>query len=101
MTISGNTVTIVLGTYLEPGGGQGNRETAGGTGTLTWVDPAAAIKDFAGNPLAPGGPTESDGRPTRQRLLTLQRSDKLSRSPRITIAAAPVVAGVEWVTDRL
>ena len=30
MTISGNTVTIVLGTYTEPGGGQGNRETAAG-----------------------------------------------------------------------
>ena len=29
MTISGNTVTIVLGTYVEPGGGQGNREPRG------------------------------------------------------------------------
>ena len=60
MTISGNTVTIVLGTYVEPGGGQGNRETAGGTGSMFWK-PAAGMKDFAGNPLATTAATESDG----------------------------------------
>ena len=90
MTISGNTVTIVLGTYTEPGGGQGNRETTGGTGTLTWLNPAAAIKDFAGNPLAPGSPTQSRWGPTRQRLLTLPAiRPARRRGPRTAIAAAP------------
>ena len=54
MTISGNTVTIVLGTYVEPGGGQGNREQASGTGSMFWK-PAAGLKDFAGNALANTG----------------------------------------------
>jgi len=48
----------VLGTYVEPGGGQGNREQAGGTGSMFWK-PAAGLKDFAGNPLANTGLTES------------------------------------------
>ena len=43
---------------------------------MTWK-PAAGLKDFAGNPLAPRRPNRVRCGPTRQRLLTLQRSDKL------------------------
>ena len=92
MTISGNTVTIVLGSYTEPGGGQGNRETASGTGSMFWK-PGAGLKDFAGNLLTNTGLTES-GSPTRT-----ETSDAAAirparrRGPRIAIAAAPGVAG--------
>ena len=41
---------------------------------MIW-SPAAGLKDFAGNTLATTPATESGG--LRQRLLTLQRSDKL------------------------
>ena len=58
MTISGNTVTIVLGTYIEAGLGEGTA-IAAGTGTMTWT-PTAGLKDFAGNTLANTSATESD-----------------------------------------
>ena len=57
MTISGNTVTIVLGSYNEEGLGAGS--VAEGTGTMTWT-PATTLKDFAGNTLANTSATESD-----------------------------------------
>ena len=57
MTISGNTVTIVLGTYREEGFAEGT--IAAGTGTMTW-NPTAALKDFAGNTLANTSATESN-----------------------------------------
>ena len=57
MTISGNTVTIVLGSYNEEGLSQGS--VAGGTGRMTWT-PAAGLKDFAGNTLAITSAAESD-----------------------------------------
>ena len=57
MTISGNTVTIVLGTYNEEGLSQGS--VAGGTGRMTWT-PTAGLTDFAGNPLVITSATESD-----------------------------------------
>ena len=92
MTISGNTVTIVLGTYIEPGGGQGNRETAGGTGSMIWT-PAAGLKDFAGNPLATTGLTESMGAISTETSDAAAIRQARRRGPRIAIAAAPVVAG--------
>ena len=57
MTMSGNTVTIVLGSYNEEGLSAGS--VAGGTGRMTWT-PTAGLTDFAGNALAPGSATESD-----------------------------------------
>jgi hypothetical protein len=57
MTMSGNTITIVFGTYntgvLEPG-----RTTAAGTGTMTWT-PVAGPYDRAGNPISTAPATES------------------------------------------
>ena len=76
MTISGNTVTIVLGTYIEPGGGQGNRETAGGTGSMFWK-PGSGVERLRGQPARNHRRNRVRWGPTRQRLLTLQRSDKL------------------------
>jgi hypothetical protein len=67
MTVSGNTVTVVLGTYhstilLDP-----SRATAGGTSTLVWTPGGTALKDLAGNTLATPiatatelGPTDRD-----------------------------------------
>ena len=57
MTMSGNTVTVVLGTYSEEN--LGTRNTAGGSGTMTW-SPTAGLTDFAGNPLAASSATESE-----------------------------------------
>ena len=58
MTMSGNTVTIVLGTYnatpiLDPA-----RATAGGNGTATWT-PVAGPYDRAENAISTAAATES------------------------------------------
>ncbi len=58
MTMSGNTVTIVLGTYEGEGGLGSNRVTAAGTGTMTWA-PAATPYDRAANAMAATAATES------------------------------------------
>ncbi|MBS1879769.1 MAG: hypothetical protein JST31_09665 [Actinobacteria bacterium] len=63
MTMSGNTVTIVLGTYAAVGLVVG-RSTAAGTGTMTWT-PVATPIDRAGNvmstaPATEAGPADRD-----------------------------------------
>ena len=55
MTISGNTVTVVLGTYSRA---TSARTTAGGSGTMAWT-PTTRLKDFLGNSLATTPATES------------------------------------------
>jgi hypothetical protein len=52
MTMSGSTVTIVLGTA------SGTASTAGGTGTLKWT-PSSTPTDLAGNPVSTAQATES------------------------------------------
>ena len=63
MTMSGNTITIVLGTY---NGGTTNqstrRETATGTATMVWTPTPASglpMTDLAGNPILPTPIAES------------------------------------------
>jgi hypothetical protein len=56
MTMSGNTVTIVLGTYAAAG--LAIRTTALGTGTMTWT-PVATPFDRAGNLMSTTAATES------------------------------------------
>lgn len=58
MTMSGNTVTVVLGNYESEGALGANRATAAGTGTMTWV-PAAGPYDRAANALSTASVTES------------------------------------------
>ena len=59
MTMSGNTVTIVLGTYSASGllVGQG---TAGSNGTMIWT-PATGPMDLAGNSLTNVTPVSETG----------------------------------------
>ncbi|MBX7448721.1 tandem-95 repeat protein [Mycolicibacterium sp. 3033] len=57
MTMSGNTITIVLGTYDSVFLGA-VRNTAGGTGTMVWT-PSTTPYDLAGNTLSAGAATES------------------------------------------
>ena len=58
MTISGNTLTVVLGTYEGEGLLGSNRITAAGTGTATWT-PVATPYDRAANAMSTAAATES------------------------------------------
>jgi hypothetical protein len=58
MTMSGNTVTVVLGTYEGEGLLGSNRITAGGNGTAVWT-PVATPYDRAANAMSTGAATES------------------------------------------
>ena len=59
MTLSGNAVTIALGTYAAPGGlTPPARATAAGTGTPTWT-PVATPYDRAQNALSTAAASES------------------------------------------
>jgi hypothetical protein len=58
MTMSANTITVVLGTYEGEGALGSNRTTAGGNGTATWT-PAATPYDRAANPMSTAAATES------------------------------------------
>jgi hypothetical protein len=58
MTMSGNTVTIVLGTYNATPIVDPARGTAGGNGTATWT-PAAGPYDRAENAISTAAVTES------------------------------------------
>ncbi len=58
MTMSGNTVTIVLGTYSTTPLVGPERTTAGGTGTMTWTPPATPF-DRAANPMSTATASES------------------------------------------
>ncbi|HKT84021.1 MAG TPA: hypothetical protein VJQ84_09330, partial [Solirubrobacterales bacterium] len=51
MTMSGNTISIVLGTYNATAVVDPARTTAGGTGTMTWT-PVATPFDRAANPMS-------------------------------------------------
>ena len=96
MTISGNTVTIVLGTYHEEGFAQG---TVAGNGNDD-------LHAESGAERLRGQPARRHPR-VRVRRRRQESSDAAAirqarrRGPHIAIAAAPVAAGVEWVTDRL
>jgi hypothetical protein len=58
MTMSGNTITVVLGTYEGEGVLGSNRVTAAGTGTAVWT-PTAAPYDRAANAMSTAMATES------------------------------------------
>lgn len=58
MTMSGSTVTIVLGTYEGEGALGSNRVTAAGNGTMTWT-PTATPYDRAANAMATAAAAES------------------------------------------
>jgi len=58
MTMSGNTITVVLGTYEGEGLLGSNRMTAGGTGTAVWT-PVATPYDRAANAMSTATATES------------------------------------------
>ncbi len=58
MTMSGNTITVVLGTYEGEGLLGSNRITAGGTGTATWT-PVTTPYDRAANAMSTAAATES------------------------------------------
>lgn len=58
MTMSGNAVTVVLGTYNSTIVVDAVRGTAAGAGTMTWT-PVAAPYDRAANPLSTTAATES------------------------------------------
>jgi hypothetical protein len=58
MTMSGSTITIVLGTYEGEGLLGSNRTTAGGTGTATWT-PVATPYDRAANAMSTAVAAES------------------------------------------
>jgi hypothetical protein len=58
MTMSGNTITVVLGTYEGEGVLGSNRITAGGNGTAVWT-PAATPYDRAMNAMSTAAATES------------------------------------------
>ena len=73
MTISGNTVTIVLGTYSEED--LGTSQHRGGNGNDD-LDADSGVDRLRGQPAR--SHLRNRVRPAiRQRLLTLQRSDKL------------------------
>jgi hypothetical protein len=58
MTMSGNTITVVLGTYEGEGVLGSNRVTAGGNGTAVWT-PTATPYDRAANAMSTATATES------------------------------------------
>jgi hypothetical protein len=58
MTMSGNTITVVLGTYNSTIIVDAARTTAAGTGTMVWT-PVATPYDRAANPLSTVPATES------------------------------------------
>jgi hypothetical protein len=58
MTMSGNTITVVLGTYEGEGLLGSNRQTAGGNGTAVWT-PTATPYDRAANAMSTATATES------------------------------------------
>lgn len=58
MTMSGNTITVVLGTYEGEGLLGANRITAGGTGTAVWT-PTATPYDRAANAMSTAAASES------------------------------------------
>lgn len=58
MAMSGNTVTVVLGTYEGEGLGGSNRVTALGTGTAVWT-PTATPYDRAANAMSTAAVNES------------------------------------------
>ncbi|HEV7482596.1 MAG TPA: hypothetical protein VGO13_05815 [Solirubrobacterales bacterium] len=58
MTISGNTITVVLGTYEGEGLLGSNRITAGGNGTAVWT-PTATPYDRAANAMSTAAASES------------------------------------------
>jgi hypothetical protein len=60
MTMSGSTVTIVLGTYNATPIVDPARTTAAGTGTMSWT-PVATPFDRAANPMSTAAASESGG----------------------------------------
>lgn len=60
MTMSGNTITIVLGTFSTTALVGPERTTAGGTGTMTWA-PVATPFDRAANAMSTASTSESGG----------------------------------------
>ena len=74
MTMSGNTVTIVLGSYNEEG--LSARQRRGGYGKDD-LDADSGVDRLRGQPARNRLRNRVRSRPIRQRLLTLQRSDKL------------------------
>lgn len=60
MSLSGNAVTVTLGTYAIPGLFEAFRTTASATGTMSWA-PTATPYDRAGNNAATTAAAESGG----------------------------------------
>ncbi len=58
MTMSGNTITVVLGTFSTTALVGPERTTAGGTGTMAWT-PVATPFDRAANAMSTTAPSES------------------------------------------
>lgn len=60
MSLSGNAITVTLGTYATPGLFEAFRTTASATGTMSWT-PVATPYDRAGNNAATTAAAESGG----------------------------------------